>query len=193
MSAAKDLQRSPVNLTRGRHVAGVALLLLAISSVAMVPYLPSRGSNGLDLPFLRDATSPVVAAFAGYPACGTTCPTSLALLAQAHRELQDEGGRPVDLLFINVHRGTPVAVADRYAKSFHPDFRSHTVDDDAAGEIYSALSLRSFDDAGLAASHSSSIYVFVRGTAGWRIEHVFQRTPRPGQLLNRLRAIAISA
>ncbi len=180
--------RAPMSL--GRHAAGVSLLLIAVSVLALLTLLPTRGSAGIQLPFLEEFESSTVVAFAGFSGCSSVCPTSLALMSEAYRDLDPRARERVGLLFINILRNDPRGLEDKYAQAFHPDFLTYTVDSQEADTIYDTLSLESFDQPQRASSHTGFIYVFGREQNTWRIERVFRRTPSGTQLLSILRDLA---
>lgn len=164
-----------------KHIAGAGLLLCALATLALVPMLPARGAANIELPFLQDVQQPVVVAFAGYPGCGTICPTSLSLLSGVYRQIESSDSQ-LGMLFINIQRDSSHETTAAYARDFHPEFLSYTVSSADADSVYRSLALQSFDDAGAAIAHSGLIYVFSKGQEGWRIEHVYRRPPSPDRL-----------
>ena len=183
MSASPEASNESIR----QNVLGFCLLLIALLTLGALPFLPARGASGLNLPFLDAADRDVVVAFAGYPGCSTVCPTSLALMADAHRRLEVPQGRKPELLFINVQRDSRHDSTMAYARAFHQDFRGHTVTSRDADVIYRSLALASYaDDDASAGAHSGFIYIFVRDTAGWRIEHVYRSLPGAARLSERL-------
>ncbi len=173
-----------------QHVLGSLLLIVALSVLGLVPLLPARGASGLDAPFLNDAQRDIVVAFAGFPGCGTVCPTSLALMANAYRGLELPQNRRPELLFINIQRDFDQDATDIYARAFHPDFGSHAVTSGDANTIYQSLSLTSYADVTSSTAHSGYIYIFVRDSFGWRIEDVYRTTPSERHLRDRLQRLA---
>lgn len=175
---------TPDRLTARDHIAGALLLILSISTLGLLALLPSRGDAGIQLPFLEDASSPVVVAFAGFPGCGTVCPRGLSVLDALHDSVHEGPSQRLDILFINIQQYTPSAVTAAYASSFNPEFSSYTVTPGDAKLVYDALSLRSFDNEEPIVSHSGFIYVFVQESGLWRIEHVYRNIPPPRQLVD---------
>ena len=176
-------------LTPGKHLAGVSLLALALGSLLLSGFLPTRGAAGLELPFLDEASPPVVVAFAGYPACGTVCPTSLALMGGALAGIEPAARENLRLLFINVERDTPAAASERYAQAFHPEFHAYSLTGENAGRVYRELSLASYGDSDGAAAHTGYVYVFARAAGGWRIERVYRRLPSRRTLVQDLQRL----
>ena len=175
-------RRPEAGLTPARHLAGVSLLALAFGSLALLGLLPTRGAPGIELPFLDAASPPVVVAFAGYPGCGTVCPTSLALLGEVARGIDSAQRGRLGLLFVNVERDTPAYVTERYARAFHPEFRGYSVTSESAASVYRELSLASYASREQAAAHPGLVYVFAREGIDWRIERVYRRTPGSQEL-----------
>ena len=173
-------------LTPGRHAAGASLLALGLATLGLLALLPTRGSAGLELPFLDERMPPVVVAFAGFPGCGTICPASLATIRTAADALPAAGRAQLGLLFVNIERDAPPAQSEAYARAFHPDFRAYSLTSEDAAPVYRALALGSFASGEQAAAHSGYVYVFARADNGWRIERIYRRLPASGRLANDL-------
>lgn len=162
-----------------RHVAGGTLLALAFSLLLAIPLLPSRGASGLELPFLKDESPPIMMAFAGYPGCAETCPVSLNLMANAWQAI----GSPeaVGLQFINIDPHTADSDTRAFAQAFHPSFRSFSVTLDNAEQLRKKLAVRSLNDT--AAGHNGLIFLFRRdGRSEWRIERLYSTIPTQEKL-----------
>lgn len=170
-------------LTARGHIAGVLMLLLSVSALGLITLLPSRGNAGIQLPFLEDVSSTVVVAFAGFPGCSTVCPRGLSVLDAFYDAVPADHARGLDVLFINIQKYTPPAITAAYASSFNRNFLSYTVLPEDVKLIHDSLNLRSFDNGDSALSHSGFIYVFIRESGLWRIEHVYRKIPTPSQLV----------
>jgi len=179
----------------GEHLAGVLLLLIAISLLGLMALLPSRSDSHIDLPFLNTSQKSVVLAFAGFPGCDTICPVSLSVLSDVYRTLNSENSSmKVEVMFINIQLDTPDVITNAYAKSYHPNFSSYSVKSKEVYGIYKALSLRTFEKTQDPYSHTGYIYVFARSLDKWNIEHVYQQIPSSTKIisdLNKLKQIAL--
>lgn len=180
-------------LTLGKHLAGASLAVCAIATLGLLAFLPSQSAASVELPFLDEHMPPLVLAFAGYPGCGTICPTSLAAMSEAWRGIDEAGRNRAALLFVNIERDAAEDVSSAYARAFHPDFRAWAVSADSAAGVYRALALRSFESREQAAAHSGFIYLFARDGADWRIERVYRRSPDAAELRRDLLAIIEAA
>lgn len=115
---------------------------------------------------LKDYRGRVLLLYFGYTKCPDVCPTSLAYLAQAFNDLNDEELLKVVGVFVSVDpkRDTPASL-DEYVDYFHPNFIGVTGSEkeiaDAAG-LYGAqyyeveLEGSAF---GYAINHSSATYL----------------------------------
>lgn len=81
---------------------------------------------------LADFRGKVVVLFFGYTQCPDVCPTSLAELAEARKQLGDDGQR-LQVVFVSVDptRDTP-AILDQYMAAFDPSFVALRPVDDLA-------------------------------------------------------------
>lgn len=164
-------------LSARRHVAGVGLLVLAFATLALLPWLPSRGAQPLDLPALAAVRGEVVLAFAGYDGCGTTCPLALRVMGNAYDGLPGGVRSRVALLFVNLRVGSRHALSTAYARAFHPQFQAHAVTRDDAGAFYRALGVSASSEGATLARHAGFVYLFARRGDDWRVMHVFRRAP----------------
>ena len=114
---------------------------------------------------LVDHRGRVVLLYFGYTYCPDVCPTSMAMLRQALRQLDAEQLQRVQGVFVSVdpERDTPEQLAD-YAGFFHPNILGVTGSEEelaAAGRLYGAAWQRADTDSamGYAVDHSSNTYV----------------------------------
>jgi len=118
-----------------------------------------------------------IALFFGYTHCPDVCPTTLAALARARRDLGAQG-RPLDVVFVTVdpHRDTP-AVLKRYMRLFDPSFTGLTGTDAQLAPVLSAYHiyhqiLPAQGASGYLVAHSSDVELIdpaghIRATADW--------------------------
>ena len=107
--------------------------------------------------------------FFGYTHCPDVCPTSMAVLAQVQRRLEEAGTRELpEVAFISVdpQRDTPVALAT-YVPYFHSAFIGVTGDSDEIfkltrqlGILYGKAETESQDSENYLVDHSASIILF---------------------------------
>lgn len=154
-----------------------ALLLAAL--IAVFTLRPQQGTNALgtlggDFTLqsaqgpvaLEDFRGKVVAMYIGYASCPDVCPTALAVMTQAFRNLPAEQLDKVAGLFVSVdpERDTPEKLA-AYAQFFHPNITGVTgskADIDQVTRQYGAFyrKVEMADSAlGYAVDHSSRIYL----------------------------------
>ena len=114
---------------------------------------------------LGDHRGQVVLLYFGYTYCPDVCPTSMAMIRQALRQLDAEQLQRVQGVFVSVdpERDTPEQLAD-YAGFFHPNILGVTGSEKelaAAGRLYGAAWQRADTDSamGYAVDHSSNTYV----------------------------------
>lgn len=114
---------------------------------------------------MGDHRGQVVLLYFGYTYCPDVCPTSMAMLRQALRQLDAEQLQRVQGVFVSVdpERDTPEQLAD-YAGFFHPNILGVTGSEEelaAAGRLYGAAWQRADTDSamGYAVDHSSNTYV----------------------------------
>lgn len=169
------------------RVAGAGLLLLAVLAPGLLPLLPARSDSSVELGFLAEFEQPAVIAFAGYAGCGTTCPTRLAVMARAGAMV---GPEAAGLAFVDVDETADPAASLRYARAFHPEFRSFTVDDVLASALRGELAVPTFADTRDRPGHPGNVFLFERIERGWRIAAVYRRAPDPARIARDVRAIA---
>ena len=123
--------RSPLPM----RVALAFCALAIVAAVALTRFNAARGPQAPDFtltdqngrPFTLSAhRNHSVALFFGYTHCPDVCPTTLAALARARRDL-GAAGRSIDVVFVTVdpQRDTP-AVLKRYVGLFDPSFTGLT-------------------------------------------------------------------
>ncbi len=115
---------------------------------------------------LADFRGQVVALYIGYASCPDVCPTSLAVMAQALKDLDPAELEQIQPLFISVdpERDTPQRLAE-YSHFFHPKMLGLTGNREQIDQIvnqygafYRIVDLK--DSAmGYAVDHSSRIYL----------------------------------
>lgn len=167
---------------RWSRVLPVALLLLATTSCGEPPWegvsmepAPAIPAFSFSLPSGEViSTAPVEGrptfVFFGYTHCPDICPVTLADWARAKAQLGADGDR-VRWLFVSIdpERDTP-AVADAYAKQFHPAFVGLSGDSTTVANMQAAFSVASYqtpgvtDDEYLMAHASQSFLVDDEGT-----------------------------
>lgn len=154
-----------------------ALLLAAL--IAVFTLRPQQGTNafgtlGGDFTLqsaqgpvaLEDFRGKVVAMYIGYASCPDVCPTALAVMTQAFRNLPANQLDNVAGLFVSVdpERDTPEKLA-AYAKFFHPNITGVTGNKSEIDQVtrqYGAFyrKVEMADSAlGYAVDHSSRIYL----------------------------------
>lgn len=115
---------------------------------------------------LEDFRGRAVVVFFGFTHCPDVCPTALAQIALALKQLPEDQARRVQVLFITVdpERDTPEVLA-RYVPAFHPDFLGLTGEPGAIAEaarsfkvFYQKVPSQGFD--GYTMDHSAGIFVF---------------------------------
>jgi protein SCO1/2 len=114
---------------------------------------------------LGDFRGKVVMLFFGYTNCPDMCPTTMALLASAVRQL-GEDARDVQVLFVTVDpkRDTPQVLA-QYVPAFHPSFLGLYADPETtartAREFKAFFELRPPNEHGAyTVDHSGQVFVF---------------------------------
>ena len=115
---------------------------------------------------LGDFRGKVVMLFFGYTNCPDMCPTTMALLASAVRQLGEEDARDVQVLFVTVDpaRDTPQVLA-QYVPAFHPSFLGLYSDPETtartAREFKAFFELRAPNEHGsYTVDHSGQVFVF---------------------------------
>ncbi|HBR96369.1 MAG TPA: hypothetical protein DD979_03200 [Gammaproteobacteria bacterium] len=176
-----------------RHITGIALLIAGLSSLSAMTLLPNDSQKRYALPFLPGAGAPVQLVFAGYPGCGTVCPTALATLGQVatHFSARNDLTAP-DITFVNIALGTPHAVTQRYAKSWHESFRAYSLRREEASSVYRELALRTYGQYQDPASHSGNIYLFSRQNNTWQLAHVYRQLPGSDSIIRDVMTLGLA-
>ncbi|MCX7628484.1 MAG: SCO family protein [Methylophilaceae bacterium] len=114
---------------------------------------------------LSDFHGKVVALFFGYTHCPDVCPTTLANLARAVRDL-GERGKQVQVLFVTLDpaRDTP-EVLNRYVPSFNPGFIGLRGDEKTTNDVAHQFKIfhtkqETGSRSGYTIDHSAGIYVY---------------------------------
>ncbi|MCV6609552.1 MAG: SCO family protein [Amphritea sp.] len=169
------------NLTTLRNLL---LLTLALLAGIVTAYLMSPRNDDPDRPLLHklggdftlqsingptslgDFNGQVAALYIGYTHCPDVCPTSLAIMSQALKNLEPEEVQQVQPLFVSVdpERDTPERLAE-YSQFFHPKMIGMTGSKKEVdlmvnryGAFYRKVEMK--DSAmGYAVDHSSRIYL----------------------------------
>lgn len=169
------------NLTTLRNLL---LLTLALLAGIIAAYILSPRNSDPDRPLLHklggdftlqsidgpvslsDFNGKVAALYIGYTYCPDVCPTSLAIMSQALKDLQPEELEQVQPLFVSVDpdRDTPARLAE-YSQFFHPRMIGLTGTQKEVdlmvnryGAFYRKVEMK--DSAmGYAVDHSSRIYL----------------------------------
>lgn len=159
--------------------AGAALLLAGCDFGARAPAFKSTDVTGAEMRpafrlvdhtgtprTLEDFRGKAVVVFFGFTHCPDVCPTTLAQMALALKQLPEDQARRVQVLFITVdpERDTPEVLA-RYVPAFHPGFLGLTGEPEAIAEA--ARSFKVFYQkvpgqrpGGYTLDHSAGTFVF---------------------------------
>ncbi|MBR9867086.1 MAG: SCO family protein [Oceanospirillales bacterium] len=196
------------NLTTLRNLL---LLTLALLAGIVTAYMLSPKSSSTDQPMLKtlggnftlqgvngdvslhDFKGKVVLIYIGYTHCPDVCPTSLAVISQAMKNLDADQRKQIQPIFISVDpdRDTPEHLAE-YSAFFHPSFIGVTgsrekIDQVVSqyGAFYRIVNMK--DSAiGYAVDHSSRIYLINKqGALSKTMAH---GTP-PDQLVTEINAL----
>jgi protein SCO1/2 len=125
--------------------------------------LPDVSNDGRDLA-LRAAPGELLITYFGYTSCPDVCPTTLADLRRALRDLGDDAAR-VDLAMVTVDPERDTAeVLTGYVQSFVPGAHALRTDDPAslraAADAFGAsYSVTTADDGRVEVAHSAAMYV----------------------------------
>ena len=140
--------------------AAIASLWLFFPGAARAPDFTLTDQDGR--PYTLSAhRGHAIALFFGYAHCPDVCPTTLAALARAKREL-GAAGRGFDVVFVTVDptRDTP-AVLKRYVRLFDPAFTGLTGSEAQLDPVYAAYHVyRAIDTA----SRSANGYLVVHSS-----------------------------
>jgi protein SCO1/2 len=142
---------------------------------------------------LADFRGKAVLIYFGYTWCPDVCPTNLALLAIALRQLTPEERPRVQVLFVSVdpQRDTPLRLA-QYTAYFHPGMIGLTGDSEQVARVaaqYGAVYHRvetPDSAAGYLVDHSSHTYLV---GPGGRLRRVLGHATPPAQTLRALREV----
>ncbi len=142
---------------------------------------------------LADFRGQVVALYIGYASCPDVCPTSLAVMAQALKDLDPAELEQIQPLFISVdpERDTPQRLAE-YSHFFHPKMLGLTGNREQIDQIvnqygafYRIVDLK--DSAmGYAVDHSSRIYLINRQG---QLSQTLMHGSMPNELVTYLRQL----
>lgn len=172
------------------HAAGITLIILAISSLAAISALPDFSEKDYQLPFLPNSGKTAHLVFAGYPGCGSICPTSMALLKHVYSDIADKAEfPPPDVTFVNVELSTPLSVSMQYAQTWHKDFRGYSIQKDEAKTIYKELAVQSYSTNQDSSAHQGYIYLFSRKNQAWTLVHAYSQTPEVGEIISDVAAL----
>jgi protein SCO1/2 len=155
------------------------LLMLSLASAAQAaPQLiagtfePARAAPDFELQHsnggalkLSDHQGKVVLLGFGFTSCPDVCPTTLALLAQARKQLGDQAD-DLQVIYITVDPKTDTAAQmKKYLASFDPTFIGGTGNEaqlDAVRKEYGILAQKKTVGANYTYSHSSYVYLIDR-------------------------------
>jgi len=140
---------------------------------------------------LADFRGKVVVVTFGYTHCPDVCPTTLADLASALRQLGAEA-RGVQVLFVTVDpkRDTPQLLRE-YVPAFHPDFIGLYGDADATAKVARDFHVYAHErpdstPGGYSVDHSAQIYVLDRQG---RMRLLLAPGTRPASIVSDLRVL----
>lgn len=148
----------------GVHAAETAFKAGVFDPARVAPDFALQGSDGR--PFkLSDFRGKVVILGFGFSSCPDVCPTTLGVLAQAHKRLGEQG-KDVQVLYITVdpERDTPERL-HQYLNAFDPSFIGGTGPADRLAAIrtqYGIMAARKNYGDNYTYGHSSFIYLIDR-------------------------------
>lgn len=129
------------------------------------PDFELQHSNGGSLR-LSDHRGKVILLGFGFTSCPDVCPTTLATLAQAHRQLGDQAGQ-LQVIYITVDPQTDTtAQMKKYLATFNPTFIGGTGAETQLSAIrkeYGILAQKKSVGTKYTYSHSSYVYLIDRG------------------------------
>jgi protein SCO1/2 len=135
------------------------------SPARMAPDFTLRGSDGGDLVLSRYRGKIVLLAF-GYTSCTEVCPITLALLAQARREL-GAAGEAVQVVYVTVDpERDGVDRMRQFLANFDPSFIGGTGTPEQLASVRKAYGITATKiptKDGYAVAHSSFVYIVDRG------------------------------
>jgi protein SCO1 len=131
--AADDAAPGPAPAAAG-HAAAEALRAGIFTPPRQAPDFTLRGSDGTDLSLSRYRGKVVILAF-GFTSCPVVCPTTLAVLAEARKELgADAEGVRVVYVTVDPSRDTAATMKDFLAR-FDPTFVGGTGTEDELAAV----------------------------------------------------------
>lgn len=176
------------------HLTGLFLLLLAFSCLATMQWLPQNSNHTYTLPFLPDDGVSVHLVYAGFPGCGTACPTAMMTLSTVVGELRQQHASVIpDVTFVNIERDTPHQITERYTHSWDPEFNAYSITSAEAGSLYRALTIRSFQNSDAASAHLSPIYLFHRDRLNWKLAHIYPDIPTARRIIRDIKTLQQTA
>ncbi|WP_290703113.1 SCO family protein [Amphritea sp.] len=142
---------------------------------------------------LHDFNGKVVMIYIGYTNCPDVCPTSLAIMSQAIKNMDTEQQKQIQPIFISVdpERDTPERLAE-YSSFFHPSILGITGSRDSIdtvvrqfGSFYRMVDMK--DSAmGYAVDHSSRIYLIDKQG---KLSKTVMHGTMPDQLVTEIEAL----
>jgi|TARA_B110000238_G_C16112439_1_gene433298 cytochrome oxidase Cu insertion factor (SCO1/SenC/PrrC family) len=168
--------------------------LLGLAYVAIIPALafmlsliPLKTNAAVELPFLADIQVQRVLVFGGFPDCSSVCPISLSTLKQTYIHYKDDLNKDdLRVVFVNIKLNTPDEITQKYAQSFHPDFKGYSSKTNDTSPLYKTLSLKTFSNKQDYSAHSGIIYLFENKNHQWRMTRVFDSNVEQQKLLSHL-------
>jgi protein SCO1/2 len=142
----------------------VALKAGVFEPARMAPDFTLRGSNGADLTLSRYRGNLVLLAF-GFTSCTEVCPITLAVLAQARKEL-GASGAALQVVYVTVDpERDSVDRMHQYLANFDPSFLGATgteLELAAVRKAYGIVATKIPTGNGYGIAHSSSVYIVDR-------------------------------
>lgn len=142
---------------------------------------------------LHDFNGKVVMIYIGYTNCPDVCPTSLAIMAQAIKNMDTEQQEQIQPIFISVdpERDTPERLAE-YSSFFHPSILGITGSRDNIdtivrqyGSFYRMVDMKG-SAMGYAVDHSSRIYLIDKQG---KLSKTLMHGTMPDQLVTEIEAL----
>ena len=125
--------------------------------------LPDASRGGTSFA-MRPTAGDLLVVYFGYTSCPDVCPTTLADVRKAFRELGDDASRiEVAMATVDPERDTNEVITN-YVRSFIPDAHGLRTEDDAllgtvAGAFGAVYSVTAAADGDIEVVHSGSVYV----------------------------------
>lgn len=178
-------------MTGRQHLTGFALVISAITTLALIPLVSADVRAHVPLPYkaAREAGQDhhVMLLFAGFPGCTGVCPTTMGQLAATKREVdQRYGAQFLSVAFVNLHFDATDAASTRYATAFHPDFIGFSTPSALGGELKRALGQTGSSNIADLQHHRGNVYLYTRHEQEWQMKKVFSHLPSPAQLAEQL-------